>query len=182
MIELSHVLVAGVFLAMGLVAGLQIFRAQLKKETERVSYFDRELAAAYKRENEISLVAQQAGMKLEEATRVIKNLAGENETLHHTVEFQKAQYDKLLSQKKSSEVRVGLVTEQIAPFLENYPEDPNTARFLGEPIDFVHFNSDKIVFVEVKSGRSQLNKRQRQIRDMIKEGKVEFEIYRVKGE
>lgn len=95
--------------------------------------------------------------------------------------FQEEQYDKLFNQKKSSEVRTGKITEQIAPFLEDYPLSPGTARFLGDPIDFVHFDDDKVTFVEVKSGQSQLNKRQREIRDLIKQGKVDFIIYRVEG-
>lgn len=84
--------------------------------------------------------------------------------------------------RRSPEVRTGKIAEQIAPFLEDYPKDPSTARFIGDPIDFVHFDEDKVTFVEVKSGKSQLSKKQRHIRDMIKEGKVEFELYRIKGD
>lgn len=101
--------------------------------------------------------------------------------LKSQVAFQEEQYSKLFSQKKSSEVRTGKITEQIAPFLEDYPLNPQTARFIGDPIDFVHFDEDKVTFVEVKSGKSQLSKKQRGIRDLIKEGKVEFTIYRVEG-
>jgi len=102
--------------------------------------------------------------------------------LDEKLRYSTAQYDKLLSQKKSSEVRTGKITEQIAPFLEDYPQPPMTARFLGDPVDFIHFNEENIVIVEVKSGKSQLSKKQRKIRDMIRDGKVEFEIYRVKGD
>ncbi len=101
--------------------------------------------------------------------------------LRSLVAFQEEQYAKLFGQKKSSEVRVGKVTEQIAPFLADYPLDSHTARFIGDPIDIVHFDADKITFVEVKSGKSQLSKKQRGIRDLIKEGKVEFIVYRVEG-
>lgn len=101
--------------------------------------------------------------------------------LKSQVAFQEDQYAKLFNQKKSSEVRTGKITEQIAPFLADYPLSPQTARFIGDPIDFVHFDEDKVTFVEVKSGKSQLNKKQRMIRDLIKEGKVEFTIYRVEG-
>ncbi len=101
--------------------------------------------------------------------------------LKSQVSFQEEQYAKILNQKKSSEVRTGKITEQLAPFLEDYPLDPKTARFLGDPIDFVHFDEDKVTFIEVKSGKSQLSKKQRIIRDLIKAGKVEFIIYRVEG-
>lgn len=103
-------------------------------------------------------------------------------TTKQALEFQQVQYANLLGQKKSSEVRTGGIVEQLAPFLKDYPLDPNKARFIGDPIDFVSFGSDKITFVEVKSGQSQLSKRQREIRDMVKAGKVDFIVYRIKGE
>ena len=112
----------------------------------------------------------------------IRDLEGEKLTLQQSLEYQQEQYAKLIGQKKSSEVRTGKIAEQMAPFLENYPLPPKTAHFLGDPIDFVHFDEDRVTFVEVKSGKSQLSKKQRQIRDMIAEGKVEFIIYRVEGE
>ena len=95
--------------------------------------------------------------------------------------FEQEQYAKLLGQKKSSEVRTGKITEQIAPFLEDYPLNPRTARFIGDPIDFVHFDEEMVTFLEVKSGKSQLSTKQRRIRDLIRGGKVEFKIYRVEG-
>lgn len=102
--------------------------------------------------------------------------------LDEKLRFQEVQYNKLLGQKKSSEVRTGKIAEQVAPFLQDYPLSPETARFIGEPIDFIHFDDDAVTFVEVKSGRSQLSKKQRLIRDMIKEGKVNFVLYRIEGD
>ena len=126
---------------------------------------------------------------LEEANRNLKKLLqtlGDKDKdvirLEQSIKFQEGQYGKLLSQKKSSEVRTGKIAEQISPFLSDYPLDAKTARFIGDPIDFVHFDEDKVTFVEVKSGMSQLSKKQRHIRDMVKAGKVDFVIYRVKGE
>jgi len=112
---------------------------------------------------------------------VLNNLNEDNEALELSIKFEKAQYEKLFGQKKSSEVRTGKIVEQLSPFLENYPVDPGTARFIGDPIDFCHFLDDKIVFVEVKSGESQLSAKQRNIRDLIQAGKVEFVLYRVRG-
>ncbi len=119
--------------------------------------------------------------KLKEQAVLVGRLATEVNTLRQTIEFQEGQYAKLLGQKKSSEVRTGKIAEQISPFLSDYPLDPKTARFIGDPIDFVHFDEEKVTFVEVKSGKSQLSTKQRHIRDLIKEGKVEFTIYRVEG-
>ena len=116
-----------------------------------------------------------AGKKMADQEKLIS-------ALDEKLRLNEAQYDKLLGQKKSSEVRTGKITEQIAPFLADYPNNPRTARFIGDPIDFVHFDEDKVTFVEVKSGKSQLSKKQRAIRDLIKDGKVEFVIYRVSGD
>jgi predicted Holliday junction resolvase-like endonuclease len=125
----------------------------------------------------IDRAAQSFELSRQRAAQTDEELTG----LRTALSFQEEQYDKLLNQKKSSEVRTGKITEQIAPFLEDYPLNPGTARFLGDPIDFVHFDDDKVTFVEVKSGKSQLNKRQREIRDLVQQGKVEFVIYRVEG-
>lgn len=89
---------------------------------------------------------------------------------------------KITSQKKSSEVRTGLIVEQMAPFLEGFVYDSRKAIFLGRPLDFVVFDDTGVHFVEVKSGKSQLSSTQRKIRDQIKAGNVTFEIYRIKGE
>jgi hypothetical protein len=91
------------------------------------------------------------------------------------------EYDKLLSQKKSSETRLGQISEHFAPMLAGFPYDTKETRFLGSPIDFVVFDieNDQIVFVEFKTGGSQLTKRQRAIRDIVSAGNVHFEVMRV---
>lgn len=125
---------------------------------------------------------EDANKNLRKLLVVINDRNQDITALEQSIKFQEGQYKKLLNQKKSSEVRTGKITEQISPFLADYPLDPKTARFIGDPIDFVHFDGDKVTFVEVKSGKSQLSKKQRLIRDLIKEGKVEFIIYRVEGD
>lgn len=120
--------------------------------------------------------------KVRELTAVITKAAEEAEVSKRLLAQQQSQYEKLIGQKKSSEVRTGKIVEQISPFLANYPMNPDTARFIGDPIDFVHFDEDKVTFVEVKSGKSQLSKKQRHIQDLIKSGKVDFIVYRIEGE
>ncbi len=87
---------------------------------------------------------------------------------------------KLLSSKKKSEIVTGQVAEKLVPFLEDFKHDPQHIQFLGQPIDYISFEKDKIVIIEVKSGNSKLNSKQRNIRDLIKNGKVEWELYRIK--
>ena len=89
-------------------------------------------------------------------------------------------YQKLLSQKKSSEVRLGLITEQLAPFLDNFKYDPKKIKFIGMPVDYIYFGDDEIVIIEVKSGNSQLSPTQRDLKKLIEDKKVRWDTYRVK--
>ena len=56
---------------------------------------------------------------------------------------------------------------------------------MGKPVDFIVFkglddkNVEEIVFVEVKSGKSQMNKTEKSLKDAIRKKKVRFEEYRV---
>ena len=58
--------------------------------------------------------------------------------------------------------------------------NPKDARFLGSPIDFVVFDGlnegevKRVVLLEVKTGMSALNTRERKIRDAVQSGKVEW--------
>jgi predicted Holliday junction resolvase-like endonuclease len=87
---------------------------------------------------------------------------------------------KLLSQKKSSEVRTGQIAEQMAPFLKEFKYDPKKSHFMGMPIDYIVFEDDRIVIVEVKSGNAVLTKVQSNIKRLIEQGKVYFETVRIK--
>jgi len=95
------------------------------------------------------------------------------------VEELDSKYTKLFHEKKSSEVRVGKIGENLAPFLEGWPYDPNTFRFLGNPIDGIQFSEDKIRFIEIKTGKAKLSGGQRLIRDLILKGKISFVSFRV---
>ena len=87
--------------------------------------------------------------------------------------------------KKSRAVLGGKFSENIAPYLPNFNYNPSDARFIGAPIDFVIFdglsddNLKQIIFLEVKSSNSKLSKREANIREKIREGKVKWELYHV---
>ena len=127
-------------------------------------------------------VGERLADRVAEGSTLIGTQNGVIEGLKVTLEYEQEQYAKLIGQKKSSETRLGQISEQLAPFLSDFPFDPKRAKFLGDPIDLIVFSDDKITFVEVKSGKSQLSKKQRRIRDMVKAGKVDFLLYRIKGE
>lgn len=87
---------------------------------------------------------------------------------------------KVVSQKKSSEVRLGNIAETLAPFLDQFEFEPENCTFLGKPIDYISFGDDEITFIEVKSGKSQLNQKQRYIRDQVKAKLVNWKEIRIK--
>ena len=87
---------------------------------------------------------------------------------------------KIVNQKKSSEVRLGHIAETLAPFLDQFDFEPEQCSFLGKPIDYVSFGDDEITFIEVKSGNSQLNSKQRNIRDQVKNKQVNWKEIRIK--
>ena len=91
----------------------------------------------------------------------------------------KKNFDTMLSHKKSSEVRVGKIGENMAPFLKDWPYDPNRFRFLGNPVDGMQFTDDEIIFIEIKTGKSRLSKTQKKIKELVKSGKVRFATFRV---
>ena len=83
------------------------------------------------------------------------------------------------SSKHSLSTKYGQMTEQFMPFVPDYPWDPQSFRFIGSPIDGVQFEDDKVIIVEFKTGSSKLSERQRHIRDLIRDGRVEFEEFRI---
>lgn len=76
--------------------------------------------------------------------------------------------------KQSQSTKYGKLSEQFMPFLKHYPYDPQAFRFLGTPIDGVQFCDDKIVFMEFKTAGSQLSPLQKQIRQIVESGQIEW--------
>lgn len=82
----------------------------------------------------------------------------------------------------------GQVLEKLAPHFPEFPYDPTDLRFIGTPVDYIVFdglgegNVQEIVFLEVKSGRSNLTTRERRVRDAVEAGAVRWDVYRVPDE
>ena len=89
---------------------------------------------------------------------------------------------------KSRDVLRGNFSEQLAPFLPGFKYSPTECKFLGKPVDFLVFQGmdenkiDQVTFVEVKSGKSKLNKREKSLKEAIKNKKVKWEEYRVSND
>ncbi len=81
---------------------------------------------------------------------------------------------------KSQSVTIGKMTEHIVPYLPGFRFNPADARFIGSPIDFVVFDglSDddvkKIIFVEIKTGSSNLSTRERSVRNAVQDRNIEW--------
>ena len=86
---------------------------------------------------------------------------------------------------KSRAVLGGQFSENLAPYLPDFPYLPTECRFLGKPTDFIVFkgmdekNINEIVFVEVKSGNAKMSSQEKNIKDTIDKKKVKFEEYRI---
>lgn len=93
----------------------------------------------------------------------------------------KTKCETLASKQKSEQVRMGLLAEQIVPFLADFQHNPKDLRPMFNPIDYVCFEEDKITFVEVKTGNAVLSQKQKNIQKLVEEGKVFFEVYRMKS-
>jgi len=88
--------------------------------------------------------------------------------------------------KQSRAVLGGLVSEQIAPLLPDFPFDPGDCRFIGKPVDFIVFrgmneqNISEVIFLEVKSGVSKsLNQQEKRLREAIQAGRVRWVQFNV---
>lgn len=82
--------------------------------------------------------------------------------------------------KRSQAVSAGKAFEQLVPFFPDFGFDPRDARFLGSPVDLIVFDGlsegkvRRVVFVEVKTGKSHLSDRERQVRDVVVARSVEW--------
>lgn len=94
-----------------------------------------------------SIKAREIELKTKEA-QLEKNLTEVQKNLEEETKSRK----KVLSQKKSSEVRLGHIAETLAPFLDQFDFDPENCVFLGKPIDYISFDDDAVTLIEVKSG------------------------------
>lgn len=81
--------------------------------------------------------------------------------------------------KQSQSVKYGKMSENWIPLSEKFPYDKTKFRFLGNPIDGIAFLDDKIVFCEFKTNTSKLSHTQENIRDLVKNKKVEWNEFRV---
>jgi predicted Holliday junction resolvase-like endonuclease len=102
----------------------------------------------------------------------------------HVVEKAKVKKDSTF---RSSAVNWGKSIEHFVPFMTKFPLPPEDVVFIGMPIDYVGFTDTAsktkcaVHFVEVKSGKSILMGKQRNIKRAIQEGRVHWHEIAVDG-
>ena len=80
---------------------------------------------------------------------------------------------------------MGEVYEKVLPALPNFPYAPKDMVFLGKGCDYIIFDGlsrwhlQEIVFLELKSGKSQLNANERAIKSILDAKRVRFSEYRI---
>jgi len=80
-------------------------------------------------------------------------------------------------------INIGFIFERLIVTLDTFGFHPNDCRSMFDPIDYVIFdglvegNIKRIIFADVKTGASQLTKKQKKIKKLIEEKKVEYITY-----
>ena len=89
--------------------------------------------------------------------------------------------------QRSRAVSFGKTIEHYVPFMENFPVEPKDVQFFCKPIDYIAFSNRAskkkcaVHFIEVKSGNSNLNTHQKNIKDAILKGRVYWHEFNVDG-
>lgn len=148
----------------------------LKSEIEQLK--QRALLESATHKLSMETAKRESELRIHEAN--IQRKRAEESESQHKEELEKNK--KLLSQKKSSEVRVGQIAEQLMPILNDFPYDRKKVRGLFNPIDAIVFEDDEIIFMEFKTGKAQLSQKQRNIKKLVEAGKVRWEERRIEGE
>ena len=84
------------------------------------------------------------------------------------------------AEKKAMEVGIGKILEKVIPAYRDFKVPISDCRPLFEPIDLIVFNGvsksnvDSITFMEIKTGKAQLARHERMVRDAIGDRKVAF--------
>jgi hypothetical protein len=71
--------------------------------------------------------------------------------------------------------RIGkLTSQQYHTFMKQYPYNPENFRYLGDPIDGIQFEEDKILFVWFKTRKTNRTPEQDHIKNLLENGNVSW--------
>lgn len=86
---------------------------------------------------------------------------------------------------RSRNVVLGHVNEKIAPLLPNFPYNYKDLMFIGKWVDYIVFdglsrgNLQEIIFLEIKTNSSTLNKNETMVKNCINQKQVSYEILKM---
>lgn len=89
------------------------------------------------------------------------------------------------SETATTTINIGFILERIAPSMGGFPFNHNDCRSLFEPIDYIIFEGlnkknsvSKILFTEIKTGKANLTKKEKEIRDLVEKKQVVWDTYK----
>jgi len=138
-----------------------------------------------KYEERITFLQQELNHLHKDTNRTLLELSEYKEK--YSTDIKKAREEAV---SKSRSVMRGQATEHLAPYIIK-GTNPKDYRFMGNPVDYVIFEglSDvldgeadsikSITFLDIKTGKSSLNKSQRRIRDAITSNSVKFQLINI---
>lgn len=85
-------------------------------------------------------------------------------------------HEELTFAYRSTVVKHGKNWENFVPFMPEFEKIANKDNFvfLGMPIDGVSFDEDAIKFIEIKTGKSNLSTKQKAIKRLVEDKKVQW--------
>lgn len=151
-----------------------VYSKQIRKHRETVESYKRQLETYRKLIPDYGSIIPMSHFR-----EVVDEKDGIIASLKESHDKTEQELSDLKSQQQSKSVRLGLISENVLPFHENFKYNVKDLVPMFRPIDYVVFAEDEIVFLEIKVGTSQLSDKQRKIRSLINSGKVRFEEHRI---
>jgi len=91
---------------------------------------------------------------------------------------------KVRPERVAKSVNIGFILERLAPTFKKFPFEHFDCRSVFDPIDYVIFEGlykkgtvTKIIFTDIKTGNASLKYKQREIKALVENKKVEFKPY-----
>jgi len=156
----------------------QISQLEFVKDSLEKRIVEEELKLSSKQE-----IIGQMGENIRFLQKQMGEMGQEIVDLSEKLQTTKEEEKKQKGRAQSAHTTKGQILEKWCPFIEHPQIEPHWQpkdwSFLGNPIDYIVWDEKGIVFLDVKAGKSQLTKKQRMIRDLIKEGNVEWREIRL---
>ncbi len=102
--------------------------------------------------------------------------------------YQRVRWERKHAVKQSKATTFGYVSESLAPLAPEFPYHVKDLMFLGKGVDYLVFdglhdgNLRKIRFLEIKTNTSQLNQREKMIKEAVEKWRVSYEVLRIRQE